>query len=435
MIENIRKNIITEMNMLKEISIYSNRLDFAVTALERKLLLTTIKALQNSIGIINDSIPSLLSEISLTKKLPLRGVIEKNKLEAVTYKKGDSEFKAIIPSRVKKKLLKELSIGESSLKKLRRRYKETKEEYVEFKAASGYLKLANKLFLDQAIRLINKGYLKNLSIELRKANIDLLFQVYVAMILMTTSLSFIIASLITGLLFFFNIGIAWPFISIYDGNYLVRLLQIFWIPIISPVAVFFALYYYPITEKKSIARRINQELPFAVIHMSAISGSGIEPTEIFRIIGLSREYPYLRKEIRKVINQINLFGYDLVTALNNTASGTPSTKLTELFSGLATTITSGGNFSDFFNRRAETLLISYRIEREKYSKTAETFMDIYISVVIAAPMILMLFLILLLIGNFNLGLSISQLTFLIIAVITIVNIFFIMFIHMRQPTY
>jgi len=29
--------------------------------------------------------------------------------------------------------------------------------------------------------------------------------------------------------------------------------------------------------------------------MRAISGSGIAPAEIFKIIGLSKEYPYLRK--------------------------------------------------------------------------------------------------------------------------------------------
>ena len=38
--------------------------------------------------------------------------------------------------------------------------------------------------------------------------------------------------------------------------------------------------------------------------MSAISGSGIEPSEIFRIIGLNREYPYLRKEIRKIVPEL-----------------------------------------------------------------------------------------------------------------------------------
>ncbi len=435
MIESIKKNIETEMGMLGEISSYNQKLPSAAP-LEKKLLMQTIDALINSLRIINDSIPDLLSLISLAKKLP-GSIAKKEKLEKVSVKIKEREFDATIPIRNRKKLLKELSIRESHISRLkRRRKKESKlEEYTEFKAARGYLKLANKLFLDFATYLINKGHFKNLSKELRKANIDLLFHAYLAMIFLTVCLSVIASFLVMFGLLFFNVGIDWPFFSMFEGDYLIRLVQIFWIPIIVPIVMFFILYYYPTTEKKGLSRRINQELPFAVIHMSAISGSGIQPSEIFRIIGLSREYPYLRKEIRKIINQINLYGYDLVTALNNTAATTPSTKLSELFSGLATTITSGGDFAEFFNKRAETLLIDYRLEREKYSKTAETFMDVYISVVIAAPMVLMLFLILLTIGSFDIGLSITQLTFLIISVIAIINIFFLAFIHINQPNY
>ena len=202
-----------------------------------------------------------------------------------------------------------------------------------------------------------------------------------------------------------------------------------------PLATFFVLYYYPSTERDSLAKRIDQELPFAVIHMSSISGSGIEPTQIFKIIGLNREYPFLRKEIRKVLNQINLYGYDLVTALNNVSKTTPSTKLSELFSGLSTTITSGGNLGEFFAKRADSLLVTYRLEREKYTKIAETFMDIYISIVIAAPMILMILLVLISLSSYDVGLSTGQLTALIIGVMGVINVIFIFILHLKQPRY
>jgi flagellar protein FlaJ len=184
-----------------------------------------------------------------------------------------------------------------------------------------------------------------------------------------------------------------------------------------------------------LLKKIDQEIPFAVIHMSAISGSGIEPSEIFKIIGLSKEYPNLRKEIRKVMNQINLYGYDLVTALNNAARSSPSEKVSELFTGLATSISSGANLSEFFEKRSESLLLSYRLEREKYTKTAETFMDIYISVVIAAPMILMLLLVMIGVSGIEVGFSTTGMTFLIILVLSFVNVLFIGFLHLKQPTY
>jgi len=202
-----------------------------------------------------------------------------------------------------------------------------------------------------------------------------------------------------------------------------------------PVAAFYLVYFYPNTEKKTIQKKIDQELPFAVIHMGAISGSGIEPTNIFKIIALSKEYPALRKEIRKIMNQINLYGYDLVTALNNVARITPSTKLSELFIGLSTTINSGGDLTEFFEKRSESLLVVYRIEREKFTKVAETFMDIYITIAIAAPMILLLILVMLSLSDFNLGLSPQLMTGLIIGSVSVINVAFLMLLQIKQPSY
>ncbi len=434
MIEDIKKNIDTEIEILKEISANFNRMGLAEIS-EKQLLMSGIDALRSSMRIINNSIPSLLDEISLIKKLPVQNMEKKSELEKVTYKLTKRELNITVHRKEKARLLKELNISEGYIKKIKKKQKKFKEEYAEFKAARGYMKLANRFFLKKAIGLTNKGSFKKLSVELRKSNIDVLFPAYLAMIFMSLILSAIIGFFVMVFLLFFNVGIDYPFISIYNGNYLMRLLKIFWIPLTIPIATFIALYFYPTTEKQSLSKKINQELPFAVIHMSAISGSGIQPSEIFRIIGLSKEYPYLRKEIRKVLNQINLYGYDLVTALNNAASTSSSQKLAELFFGLATTINSGGEFSEFFNKRAETLLTDYRIERQKYAKTAETFMDVYISIVIAAPMILMLFLILLTLGNFNIGLTLSQLTFFIILIIAAVNALFILFINLNQPSY
>jgi len=172
-----------------------------------------------------------------------------------------------------------------------------------------------------------------------------------------------------------------------------------------------------------------------VIHMSAISGSGIPPSEIFKIIGMGKEYPALSKEFRKILNQINIYGYDLVTALTNSSKSSPSPKLSELFSGVATTISSGGELSDFFEKRADTLLMDYRLEREKFTKIAETFMDIYISIVIAAPMILMLLLIMMFITGFSLNLTPTIMTLLIVSVISLLNLVFLGFLHLKQPGY
>ena len=116
------------------------------------------------------------------------------------------------------------------------------------------------------------------------------------------------------------------------------------------------------------------------------------------------------------------------------ASNTPSSRFAELLNGIATTIDSGGSLSDFFDKRANTLLFEYKIEREKYTKSAETFMDIYISVVIAAPMIIMLLLIMMSISGLGVALSSSGITLVMVLGVTMINALFLTFLHLKQTS-
>jgi len=434
MISEIKKNVDSEIDIIREISYFTKKLKFS-SGEEKRLLEGTLESLKQSMKILNESIPKLLTGISLNKKLPGSERREETRLENVRFKRDGSNVEVVLDRKDKEKFLRELSISDKFIQKLKKREKEEIEVYSEFKGSRGYLKLANKLFFNVSGRWIEKGRFKSLMIGLRKANIDVLFRSYVAMIFLTVSISFIFGIFLLIFLTFFEIETRIPFIGVYDSGYFLRFVKLIWIPIVIPFLTYFSVYYYPATERKNIGKKIDQELPFAVIHMSSVSGSGIEPSEIFKIIGMSREYPNLKKEIRKIMNQINLYGYDLVTSLNNAAKTSPSEKLSELFSGLSVTITSGSDISEFLEKRSESLLLSYRLEREKYTKLVETFLDIYISLVIAAPMIFLLLLVLMTYSGISIGFGSGQLSLMSIAGIALLNVFFLIFLQIKQPVY
>jgi flagellar protein FlaJ len=417
MIEDLKKNIESEIKIFDEMNEYYLKSD-SVGKDESKMLIQAAESLRKSMKIVNNSIPQLLNEIQIIKRIGVKSVQNEVKFERIVYEKDKSSIEVVLSNKDKNKFLSELSISEDSLKKLKKRKGIEVEKDQEFKKARGFLKYSNKWFLDSSKKIIAKGNMQGLALEIKKANIDILFETYVSMILFTTCLS-VIFSVVGGI-----------FVGIVYG-----ILQGILFVLVVPVIVFFSLYIYPSLERKSISNKIDQELPFAVIHMSAISGSGIEPSEIFKIIGLSREYPNLRKEIRKVINQINLYGYDLITALNNASKNSPSEKLAELFSGLSSTISSGGELKDFFEKRAEGLLVGYRLEREKFTKVAETLMDIYITVVIMAPMMLVLVFVILSVTGLGLAFSEQQLGIIISAVIALINLVFLGVLQIKQPTY
>jgi len=267
--------------------------------------------------------------------------------------------------------------------------------------------------------------------DLPKIYMQLLPKTYVSVILFTTMLSVIVGFFLFIFFLFFNVSAEIPFITLVGESILLRFVKTFWIIILVPVITFAFMYTYPSLERKSAESKINTELPFATIHMSAISGSMVEPSKIFEIIISTGEYPYLQKEFIKLLNEINVLGYDLVTALKHSGGNSPSKKLAELFNGLATTINSGGDLSGFFDKRSESLLFDYRIEREKKTRASETFMDIYISVVIAAPMVLMLLLMMMKISGLGISLSTNMITLVMILGVAGVNIAFLTFLHLK----
>lgn len=427
------KNLETMESLVKEIAMHEKRIANAYPN-ERKLLSESTNALRNNIKIINASLPKILKEIGIAKELPV--FPRKGKeitLERIESVSKERNINVTIDKKQKEKFLQELRISEEALKQMKKSSREQIEKEG-FKGSSIYLKSANKFFLKNSRNLLHKGYFGNLGREIRKANMEMLTESYVSLIIFTSILAFAVGIIGIGLLTFISYNSSEGFI-IFHGNYFIRALSFIWLPFLLGIGTFAFMYFYPSTEKGSIEKRINNELPFAVVQMSAIAGSGIEPSAIFRIVALGKEYPYLRKEIRKVLNQINVYGYDLVTALNNVSKSSPSEKLAELFSGLSTTITSGGSMSEFFQKRAESLTLAYRLDREKFIKVAETSMDLYITVVIAAPMILLLIFVLLSISELGASLSLGYLTFVIIGLIAIINVIFLAVLHYKQPGY
>ncbi len=259
---------------------------------------------------------------------------------------------------------------------------------------------------------------------------------YVAMSIFTIMISFFISIFLLVILLFYNIGLTFPFLTPVESSFFVRFIKVFWIIFAIPIVTGLIMYFYPKSESKSLGERINQELPFVAIHMSAIATSGVEPISIFKIILNGREYPNTKIEFKKLINLINFQGSDFVSALKKVANSSPSQKLRELLDGLATTITSGGDLHQFLDQHAGSLLLDYRLERQRYTKTSETFMDIYISIVIAAPMIfLMLFVIMGSTGQYFLGLTTPIMSLLIIFSIITLNIGFLIFLKMKQPNF
>jgi len=433
-IEKLGKSILQERKTVKEINSLFNYFSNADTQEEKRMISSQIEALMGSLRKTGQEVIGSMEKISLFK--PLHQDSEKKAFIPETEKIQQRTFQKIPSINVVETKSSKTKLKLSRLEKITlKRMKKTKKKIVEKKERkpSTYAMISSSLFYKFSMSLIDKGLFKQLKRDLVRANMEFVPANYISFIFFTTVLSAIAAVFVTLFFLFFNITALPPFIVGVEESLGLRFLKVFWILFAIPAITFLFAYFYPSLEKKSLESKINFELPFAAIHMSSISSSMIEPSKIFSIIISTKEYPYLEKEFIKLQNEINIYGYDLVTALKNRAFNSPSRKLSDLFNGLATSITSGGNIPDFFEKRSQSLLFEHRLDKEKQSKASETFMDIYISVVIAAPMILMLLLMMMRISGLGISLSPSMITLIMVLGVTLINIFFLTFLHIKQP--
>ena len=417
-IELLNQNIGREKQIITEVYSMAYKLaEEPASEAETSIINKSIDNLISQLKILNEALPDLIENVAFYPKMeektskPLNTELvhvnyseDKNKPITLAVKKKDEE-----------KFLEHVSIW-SFLS--RKRKAKTEENHTGF---DSYIRMSNKLFRNTSDKLVNAGYFNNIKTDLRRITSPLIVNSYASIMLFSFMLSFFV-SLIFGLVLVLT--------------RLVSATTFLGIIFVLPAIVFGTFFMYPSSKRKGLEKDINQELPFLTIYMSAISTSGIEPSKIFNILVMSKDYPFSQREIKKLTNYINFYGYDLVTSLKLAAKNCPSERLGLLFDGLATTITSGGELTNFLNKHSETLLFDYRLEREKYTRSAETFMNIYISIVIAAPMIMMMLFILMSLTGFGGGfLTPTNIGFLSVLVISLLNIGFIVFLNMKQPKF
>ena len=267
-------------------------------------------------------------------------------------------------------------------------------------------------------------FFKYLYNALRLANIQMLANTYVN-IMVFVSMTVSIVSFVLFLFLFSALGN--PFFLVLFKSLLLTIL--------TTTISFISFYGYPFSKIKQRRRNIRTNLPFAINHMAAVASSGVPPTKMFELIAESEEYGEISVEVNKVVEYINIFGYDFVTALKTIALTTPSPTFKEFIDGMVSTIESGGDLKTYMSEKSEEAMTEYELERSKYEETISTYSDIYTGILIAAPLFFIAALSMIsLLGGTVAGLPVDTLVVVgSYIVIPILNIVFLMFLQLTQP--
>jgi len=421
-ISNSARNILNYVNRISEIkrqinpgnkNILKNNIDFNLD-----LILKENQNIFNKLKTVEEKPNLNLPKPEFKRTLPIAP--EKKELEtnSISFKK--------LTDKNKKQFMKELNISDSELKNFIKNYKNTnvkelkKIDYTIYKPSS-LGEFANKLMKKTADNLIVKypNFFKPMFGNFLTVEMELLSRSYVSMMLLFTLLSFpgsLLFFLILNFAFKLNIGL------------------IILISFLCTILTFVGFYFYPASLIGQKGKKIKLELPFALVHMSAVAGSGAQPLSIFELIAESEEYPELRKEIKKIMNYVNLFGYNLSNALRNVSNTTASPEFKELLNGMISTIETGGDLKGYLKEKADDALNIYRLDRKKQIEALATYSEVYTSILIAAPLLLLVtFAIINSIGGKIGGLDVKTVAWVGIAgILPVLNVGFMFFVNASQ---
>ncbi|MCZ9313072.1 MAG: type II secretion system F family protein [Methanocorpusculum sp.] len=227
---------------------------------------------------------------------------------------------------------------------------------------------------------------KQMAGHLRSAHITVPVDQYMMLTILLTALSALLMMMAGVLLYVFDISI--DLIS-----FLPQWLTMFLAVILIPAGVFVCLYYYPQLEAQGRKTKIDMDLPYAITYMQALS-STITLYDIFRSVYDAADlYGEVSRECGLIVRDVELFGEDLLTAMENTIAVTPSENFRELLNDLTLVYRSGGNLTNFFNAKSESYRELARQELEALLQFLEMIAEIYVTAFVAGPIAIIIMLV------------------------------------------
>ncbi len=154
---------------------------------------------------------------------------------------------------------------------------------------------------------------------------------------------------------------------------------------ISTILVAFIIY--PSYKLNTKRENLEKHLPYAAAHMATIAGTGVPLYQVFNIVGDFHEYKEVADECRRIGRNIDVFGYDTITAISEAAKETPSPSFKDLLWGLVSITRTGGDVRIYLMGKSNQFLEEQETMQSEFIETLEIMAEVYSTVLIAGPIL------------------------------------------------
>jgi len=166
-----------------------------------------------------------------------------------------------------------------------------------------------------------------------------------------------------------------------------------------------AFYAYPIYRADKLRRQLEDELPFTTGYMSILTSAGVSPEKIFHSIAGLNVPLAISGEAKDVVRDVNLFGLDIISALEKVSKRTPSKDLRETLEGFISAIHSGSNSTSYLRDKTGQFMKLKRTSLKKFSDTLSLLSEFYVALLLTGPLLIVIMLsVMAMLNQGNLGL-------------------------------
>ena len=218
---------------------------------------------------------------------------------------------------------------------------------------------------------------KDMDVNLRKSGIKVNFKAYVSMVILTTLLLSISVLILVPVLL----------ISIFKLSLLSSLLFGIGTSLFAGAFTVIGFYAYPIYRADSLKRNLEDDLPFTTGYMAILAGAGVPPDYIFRSLAQIDASLAISDEARTIVRDVDLFGFDAISALEATSDRAPSERFKELLEGFIATVHSGGSLVKYLRDRSRQYMRLKRVALKRFADILAVLAEFYVTLMVAGSLI------------------------------------------------
>jgi flagellar protein FlaJ len=240
--------------------------------------------------------------------------------------------------------------------------------------------LAYRLLGEKTIKLL--PLFKDLDANLQKSAIKVSFKGYVSLTILVTLLSSV------------SVAIICPFavLLLLRLSLFLTLLYTIGATLLAGAFSIIGFYIYPIIKADSRKRSLEDELPFTTGYLSILAGAGVPPAQMFRSLAKIDPSLATSQEAKQIVRDVELFGIDVISAMESASKRTPSEKFRELLEGFIASMHSGGDLAKYLSERSEQFMRLKRIALRRLGDTLGVLAEFYVVMLVAGPLILVVML-------------------------------------------